>query len=96
MRGSSENHHGPSGSVPFGGGQTITSQAGTLTVNGRYARSLYGAKLGRDLPGNVHAAVNYFTSTDEPGSLSTNPKSANFRGPTLAAQKNSGYGATVS
>ncbi len=77
------------------GGQTITSQPGTLTVNGRYARSLYGAKLGRELPWNLRASINYFLSADETGSLSTDPKSPNYRGPTLAAQKNSGYGGTL-
>src|SRR3989338_441773 len=78
------------------GGQTITSQAGTAATNGRYARSLYAAKSGVDLGANFRSNVNYFLSSDETGSLSSDPKSANFRGPTLVAQKNSGYGADLS
>ncbi len=74
------------------GGQTITSQAGTATTNGRFARSMYSAKLGLAPGGKVKINANYFVSTDEVGSLSNDPKSANFRGPTLVAQKNSGYG----
>ena len=74
------------------GGQTVDSQAGTLTTNGRYARSLYAGKVLRHLPWNLTATLNYFLAADESSSLNTDPKSVNFRGPTLAAQKNSGYG----
>lgn len=74
------------------GGRTIASQAGTATTNGRYARSLYSGKFGLQLHPSFRANVNYFTSSDETGSLSSDPNSANFRGPTLIAQKNSGYG----
>lgn len=74
------------------GGQTITSQAGTATTNGRYARSLYSAKLGYAPVASVKANANYFVSNDEAGSLSADPQSSNFRGPSLVAQKNSGYG----
>lgn len=74
------------------GGRTIASQAGTATANGRYARSLYSGKLGLAPGGRVKINANYFVSSDEVGSLSSDPKSANFRGPNLVAQKNSGYG----
>ena len=74
------------------GGQTITSQAGTATTNGRYARSMYSGKLGYALFPSLKFNLNYFVSTDETGSLSSNPQSNNFRGPSLVAQKNSGNG----
>lgn len=74
------------------GGQTITSQAGTAATNGRYARSLYSGKLGFAPVPSVKINVNYFVSSDEAGSLSSDPQSSNFRGPSLIAQKNSGYG----
>ena len=74
------------------GGRTITSQAGTATTDGRYARSLYAGKLGYAPVGSVKINVNYFVSSDETGSLSADPNSNNFRGPSLVAQKNSGYG----
>jgi hypothetical protein len=74
------------------GGRTIASQAGTTTTNGRYARSLYSGKLGLMPVSSVKLNVNYFVSSDETGSLSADPQSANFRGPSLIAQKNSGYG----
>lgn len=74
------------------GGQTITSQAGTATTNGRYARSLYSGKLGFAPVPSVKINANYFVSSDEAGSLSSDPESSNFRGPSLIAQKNSGYG----
>jgi hypothetical protein len=77
------------------GGRTISSQAGTATTNGRYARSLYAGKLGLAPTPKVKANVNYFISSDETGSLSADPNSNNFRGPTLLAQKNSGYGLDV-
>lgn len=78
------------------GGQTVTSQPGTATTNGRYARSLYAGRLGVDLGWNFKSNANYFVSSDETGSLSSNPNAARFRGPTLVAQKNSGYGADIS
>lgn len=74
------------------GGQTITSQAGTTLTNGRYARSLYSGKLGFAPVPSVKINANYFVSSDEAGSLSSDPQSSNFRGPSLIAQKNSGYG----
>lgn len=74
------------------GGRTIASQAGTATANGRYARSIYSGKLGLAPGGRVKTNANYFVSSDEVGSLSSDPKSPNFRGPSLVAQKNSGYG----
>ncbi|MEK7384258.1 MAG: hypothetical protein AAB262_13350, partial [Elusimicrobiota bacterium] len=74
------------------GGRTIASQAGTATANGRYARSLYSGKLGLAPGGRVKLNANCFLSSDEAGSLSSDPKSSNFRGPSLVAQKNSGYG----
>ncbi|MBI3300219.1 MAG: hypothetical protein HYZ75_18785 [Elusimicrobia bacterium] len=77
------------------GGMTVDSQAGTATTNGRFARSLYAGKLGRRLFGKVTTAVNYFLSADESQSLSTDPKSPTFRGPTLVPQKNSGYGLSL-
>lgn len=77
------------------GGQTVESQAGTATTNGRFARSIYAGKAGRRLPWNLYSGVNYFLSSDESASLSTDPKSANFRGPTLKPQKNSGYGLSL-
>ena len=74
------------------GGQTVESQPGTATTNGRYARSLYGGKVGRRLPWNITTSLTYFLSADETSSLSSNPKSSNFAGPTLVPQKNSGVG----
>lgn len=74
------------------GGQTVTSQPGTDTANGRFSRTLYGAKVARYFPKNVKGTLNYFVSADEPGSLSTDPDSNEYRGPTLSPQKNSGYG----
>lgn len=74
------------------GGQTITSQAGTTTTNGRYARSMYSAKAGYIPTRSVKLNLNYFVSSDEAGSLSPDPQSNNYRGPSLLAQKNSGYG----
>lgn len=74
------------------GGQTITSQAGTANTNGRYARSMYAAKLGYTPIRSLKFNLNYFVSSDEAGSLSSDPNSPNFRGPSLIAQKNSGYG----
>ena len=77
------------------GGRTVASQAGATNTNGRYARSLYSAKLGVSPFGSVKLNGNYFVSSDEPGSLSNDPQSPNFRGPTLVPQKNSGYGLDV-
>ena len=77
------------------GGRTITSQAGTATTDGRYARSLYAGKLGFSPSKTVKINTNYFVSSDETGSLSADPNSNNFRGPSLVAQKNSGYGFDV-
>lgn len=74
------------------GGLVVGSQAGTAATNGRFARSIYAGKLGLAPGGGFKANVNYFTSADEPGSLSSDPKSNNYRGPTLVPQKNSGYG----
>ncbi|MBI3565415.1 MAG: hypothetical protein HY079_09490, partial [Elusimicrobia bacterium] len=78
------------------GGQVVGSQAGTATTNGRFARSIYAGKLGVAPGAGFRANVNYFTSSDETGSLSSDPKSSNFRGPSLVAQKNSGYGLDAS
>ena len=74
------------------GGQTIDSEAGTATTNGRFARSLYGLKIGASPLDSVKVLANYFTSSDESGSLGTDPNGSNFRGPSLVPQKNSGYG----
>ncbi|MBI4422794.1 MAG: hypothetical protein HY554_03655 [Elusimicrobia bacterium] len=74
------------------GGQTIESQSGTSTTNGRYARSLYAGKGRGELGWGFKADVSYFVSSDETGSLSADPKSADFRGPSLVPQKNSGAG----
>lgn len=77
------------------GGMTVDSQAGTPTTDGRYARSLYAAKVGRRFFSTVTTGLNYFLSADESQSLSTDPRSANFRGPTLVPQKNSGKGVSL-
>ena len=77
------------------GGQSVTSQAGTAVINGRFARSIYAARWGAALPGRLKFGVNAFQSGDEPGSLSSDPKSNNFKGPTLVAQKNSGMGVNL-
>ncbi|MFA5139385.1 MAG: hypothetical protein WC728_09135 [Elusimicrobiota bacterium] len=74
------------------GGQIIESQPGNRTTNGRYARSLYALKYGREMPGRVKLNLNYFLSSDETGSLSNDPNSSDFRGPTLNPRKNRGYG----
>lgn len=78
------------------GGQTVTSQPGTDTTNGRFSRTLYAGRASRQLPGNLKVTANYFLSQDEPGSLSTDPNSPEFRGPTLVPQKNNGYGLGLS
>ena len=77
------------------GGQSVTSQAGTAVINGRFARSIYAGRFGATLPAHFKVGVNAFQSNDEVGSLSSDPKSNNFRGPALAAQKNSGVGANL-
>ncbi len=74
------------------GGLIVGSQAGTADTNGRFARSIYAGKLGITPTQSFKANVNYFTSSDEIGSLSSDPRSNNFRGPSLVAQKNSGMG----
>ncbi|PCI36125.1 MAG: hypothetical protein COB53_10285 [Elusimicrobia bacterium] len=74
------------------GGQTIESQSGTATTNGRFARSLYALKGAMNPHDAVKITVSYFLSSDETGSLGTDPNGANFRGPTLLSQKNSGVG----
>jgi hypothetical protein len=77
------------------GGQSVTSQPGTANINGRFARSIYAARWGVALPLNLKAGVNAFQSGDEVASLSNDPKSNNFRGPSLAAQKNAGAGLSL-
>lgn len=77
------------------GGQTITSQAGTAATNGRYARSMYAAKGAYSVTDSVTTSLNAFVSSDEIGSLSSDPKSNDFRGPSLLPQKNTGYGLGV-
>jgi hypothetical protein len=77
------------------GGQSVTSQSGTALINGRFARSIYAGRFGVALPANFKIGFNAFQSADEVGSLSSDPKSNNFRGPALAAQKNSGMGANL-
>ena len=74
------------------GGQTIESQSGTQTTNGRFARTLYSLKGGMNPHDTVKIIASYFTSADETGSLGTDPDGANYRGPSLLAQKNSGMG----
>ena len=78
------------------GGQSVTSQPGTASINGRFSRSIYAARWGAALPANVKFGVNAFQSADEAASLSSDPKSNNFRGPSLAAQKNTGMGLNLS
>lgn len=77
------------------GGQTVESQPGNATTNGRFARTLYAAKYAASL-GKLKSTINYFLSADEQGSLSSNPKDSNFRGPSLVPEKNSGYGVALS
>lgn len=77
------------------GGQSVTSQPGTANINGRFARSIYAARWGAELPLHLKFGVNAFQSSDEVGSLSSDPKSNNFKGPTLAAQKNTGAGLSL-
>ena len=74
------------------GGQSVTSQAGTTLINGRFARSIYAGRFGIALPADFKIGFNAFQSGDEVSSLSSDPKSPNFRGPSLSAQKNSGMG----
>ncbi|MFH2203949.1 MAG: hypothetical protein ABIJ96_12590 [Elusimicrobiota bacterium] len=78
------------------GGQSIESQAGTSATNGRFARTLYAGKLGIEAAESVKTALTYFLSADEPGSLSTDPDSPKYRGPSLTPQKNQGTGAALS
>ena len=61
------------------GGQIVESQPGTRTTNGRYARSLYALKLGREMPGKVKLNLDYFLSSDETASRSNDPNSSKFR-----------------
>jgi hypothetical protein len=77
------------------GGQSVTSQPGTAQINGRFARSIYAGKFGATF-GSFKAGVNAFQSADETSSLSGDPNSNNFRGPTLTPQKNSGSGLSLS
>jgi hypothetical protein len=77
------------------GGQTVTSQGGTATANGRYARSLYAGKLGAQLPGALKVVGSAFLSSDETASLSNAPDSPNYRGPSLLPQKNQGAGLSL-
>ncbi|HAH06967.1 MAG TPA: hypothetical protein DCM05_10665 [Elusimicrobia bacterium] len=79
----------------LGGGQTVSSQEGTQTSNGRYARTLYIGKAAYDLLSSLTASLNVFMSADETGSLGTDPRGTNYRGPTLKPQKNSGYGLSL-
>lgn len=79
----------------LGGGQTVSSQDGTQTANGRYARTLYTGKAAYDLLPSLNASLNAFMSADETASLGTDPRGANYRGPTLKPQKNSGYGLSL-
>ncbi|MFC1680068.1 hypothetical protein ACFL2T_07660 [Elusimicrobiota bacterium] len=74
------------------GGQSITSEPGNRNSNGRYARSLYGLKVGREFGDKVKGNLVYFVSSDETGSLTTDPDSSNYRGPTLEPQRNRGVG----
>ncbi|MBI5242738.1 MAG: hypothetical protein HY922_03515 [Elusimicrobia bacterium] len=76
----------------LGGGQTITSESGTLTTDGRYARTLYSAKAAYDVLRSLTASLNAFLGADEIGSLNTDPQGANYRGPNLQPKKNSGLG----
>ncbi|MBI4052032.1 MAG: hypothetical protein HY400_05960, partial [Elusimicrobia bacterium] len=70
------------------GGQTVASSVGTLTTNGRYQRLLFGAKAEAEFFDSLKIYADYILGTDEAGSLSTDPKSPKFRGPTLTPQKN--------
>lgn len=80
------------------GGQTVDSQAGTATTNGRFARTLYALKAARTFgkKDNFKATANYFLSSDESGSLGSSPNEPNYRGPSLVPQKNSGLGLAIS
>jgi hypothetical protein len=74
------------------GGQSIESQPGTVTTNGRFARTIYGGKFGTRITDSINSKLTYFISADEPGSLSTDPDSPKYQGPSLTPQKNSGAG----
>ncbi len=80
------------------GGQTVDSQPGTATTNGRFARTLYALKAARTfgVKNKFKATANYFLSSDENGSLGSNPNEPNYRGPSIVAQKNSGMGLAIS
>lgn len=78
------------------GGQSVTSQAGTAQINGRFARSIYAGRFGATMGHGFKAGVNAFQSADETSSLSSDPASNNFRGPSLQAQKNTGMGLNLS
>ena len=69
------------------GGETVRASAGTVTTDGRYQRLLFGAQGGAEFFDSLKVSADYVLGTDEPGSLSKDPKSPNFRGPTLTPQK---------
>jgi hypothetical protein len=96
MRGGMLEQRKGSFSWSLAGGQTVGSQSGTQTTNGRYARSLFAGKGAYELTETLSLALNAFLSADETGSLGTDPRGRNFRGPTLKPQRNSGYGASLS
>lgn len=77
------------------GGQTVGSVPGDSTTNGRFARTMYAASGRYSFLETLSATGNAFLSADETGSLSNDPRSGNYRGPTLTPQRNSGYGLTL-
>lgn len=69
------------------GGQTVSVSPGTLTSNGRYQRFIFAGRLGAEFFDQLKLYANVGLGTDEASSLSADPKSVKFRGPTLAPQK---------
>ncbi|MFH1620120.1 MAG: hypothetical protein ABIG11_09510 [bacterium] len=74
------------------GGRSVTALPGTLTMNGRYERQMYGVKAGINILPSLKLYSNYVIGSDVISSLSFNPAGEKYAGPTLTPQKNPVYG----
>lgn len=79
------------------GGRLVTSEPGSWDTytNGRYERQMYGLKASVELFPFLKLSSNYVFGTDAISSLSDDPDSENYKGPTLAPEKNSVYGISL-
>ncbi|GEM_PF-4611528 len=79
------------------GGRTIEGQTGDANTNGRYQRLVYaGRATFALLDEKVKIAPSLLFGVDNKSSLSSNPRSSKFRGPTLVPQGNQVGGLSVS